>query len=229
MIETVYAGEAELNKPFKLSPPGRFFCFSSKLNGKWCLDSDFDIKVSINSGVPDTLTFHRAGTFELYYGNYVSYFEALGEFNVGFIEDGSNYLISDLSKIIRDLDYAAYFEVYSPNSNYSSAPVDFSNFVGIIYNGSYRFYDGEVLKVDEFPYGNPNYVYYSLELVCLGKGFPIRFKVITELSNKMNIYGNQYGSGAQCKLSSSDINRGAGVYAKNKLKQGEVFRYSSIH
>ena len=193
------------------------------------MDSDFDIKVSINAGVPDTLIFHRAGTFELYYGNYESYFEALGEFNVGFIEDGSNYLISDLSKIIRDLDYAAYFEVYSPNSSYSSAPVDFANFKGIIYNGRYRYYDGEVLKVDEFAYDDPDYVYYSLELVCLGKGFPIQFEVITTSSNKTNIFGYLYGSGAQCKLSSSDINRGAGVYATNKLKQGEVFRYSSTH
>ena len=191
------------------------------------MDSDLDIKKSIISREPDKLIFHRPGTFELYYGDYISYFEALGEFNVGFIEDGSNYLISDINKIIRDLDYAAYFEVLSPNSSYSSAPVDFDSFYGIIYNGSYRYYDGEVLKVDEFPHGNPSNVFYSLSLVCLGKGYPIHFKVITKLSNGTNIFGYSYGSGATCKLSSS-ANMGAGVYAKNKLKQGEVFRYSSI-
>ena len=193
------------------------------------MDSDLDIETSINAGVPDKLTFHRAGTFELYYGNNISYFEALGEFNVSFIEDGSNYLISDINKIIRDLDYAAYFEVYASNTSYSSAPVDFDNFVGIIYNGSYRYYDGEVLKVDEFPFNDPDWVFYGLNLVCLGKGFPITFKVITKLQNKTNIYGYLYGSGAQCKLSTLSINRKAGVYAKNKLKQGEVFRYSSTH
>lgn len=191
------------------------------------MDSDLDIKASINAGVPDTLIFHRAGTFELYYGDFVSYFEALGEFNVGFIEDGSNYLISDISKIIRDLDYAAYFDIQVPNSSYSSAPVDFEHFNGIIYNGSYRYYDGEVLEVDEFPYNDPDDVFYSLSLVCLGKGYPIHFKVITKLSNGTNVFGYTYGSGAKCKLSSS-ANMGAGVYATNKLKQGEVFRYSSI-
>ena len=154
--------------------------------------------------------------------------EALGEFNVGFIEDGSNYLISDISKIIRDLDYAAYFDIYITNSSYSSTPVDFANFFGIIYNGSYRYYDGEVLKVDEFPYSNPDSVYYTLSLVCLGKGYPIHFKVISELPNGTDIYGYRYGSGAKCKLSSS-ANIGAGVCAKNKLKQGEVFYYSSTH